>query len=371
MKRTVGIFAFAATISPALVAHAQTAYWQSTVRYDSGGQTAAATNGSGAGYDIDAHLGGSGGGNYDYAVWYDSSVWGNSYWSGGWELPYPNGTDSFDSGFWLSASADPTSSSLLYTLAFSQTPSLKSGNLYGVTFINYQTGTYSGGSLNLGNGYGAAGSVAQGFNPSIAQASTNGQTYFLEVQNGEDESHDPAIATNHVQLVWGQLNSDGVSISWPTSNSPSWFANGWFPSVAMWPINGNTFYVAVAWQEQEFNQYGPMDMVVGQWTVGSSTVNWTAYYSSYAVGERPSIAICGRNRSPAVLMEVHDYGNQGWYGYGNIEGGWTTWNGISNDGILDSGVSVNWAHVACNTFWGFESHTDKSGNIYETKFSFN
>jgi hypothetical protein len=337
------------------------------VKVDWGGQTVAATNGVGKGDEIEAHLGGnSKWPNPDFGIWYNGSAWGNSGFTTGSEVP-----TTVDHGYWLGATGDPTDWSPLFTLVFEQFPA--SGNPDAITYVLYQTGTYNGGQLEFGNGQGTVDALSHGFYPSIAEGTTNGHRYFIEVQNGEDTGSAQYNGPNPtLEMVVGELNSDGISIHFLNGDSPTSFGNGWFPTVAMWPINSNSFFVAVAYQEQEENSEGPLDLKVGQWTVGSSTINWTASYPNYAIGGSPSIAICARDRNPAVLIETHGVdGVLGAYTWAPIEGAWTTlpgpWHG---DSIGYFGASVIQPRVACNTYSGFESHNDSSGTIWTTKCNF-
>jgi hypothetical protein len=363
MRRTVCIASFVFVVSGAVSAQAQTVSWGSSASFDWGYQPVAATNGWGAGFEVEQHLGGVPGTLANIDNWDNTGTWSQA-------LGRPS--DNTDQGTWQSVAGDSASSSMLFASAYSWRQADH-------TFLNTRTGTLStNGSLSwVGKDW--ENDPGQGFYPSIAQASIPGHaTQLIMFYNGANCNSLPCSPNGGLYYRTGTLNGDGVTINWGSEHA--WSA-GWFPSVAIAPIsNSNQFFVVEA--HQGTNDTGTsLWMDFGVLTAGQDGVNFAPETQQYDWGLSPSVAICTEgNRTPSVI-EVHNGGwgsTAGWYHAGRIQGcnnsqyPWCT-AALGGSQQFDAGQAVIKPTVACTNNWGYEVHQDGLGGsgLHETRFSIN
>ncbi len=352
--------------------------WRAPVNYDHGYITAAATNGAGAGFEVEQHLGGVGGFFGPAPVWDNTSVWGDSGFGAGVDSSGDCTSPSGNCADWQALAGDTGSSSTLFTSAFSFYGSNGNPGTQEPHYIQFRTGYASGSSII----WAQPGTLAQGFYPTIAEATIPGYaTQFVEIHNGEDKNQGVVPPTATLFYTTGTLRSDGVTIDW---NSQQSFTVGWFASVAMVPMlsGGNATQFLVVDVHQGHNGAGqsgagPLWVDYGTLTPGSGTIDWLPQTQNYDWGLSPAVAICQQDEGGgASLVEVHNGGTSsvGWYNHPAVS--WA--NGFSVSGWggneYDVGEAVYNPHVACTNSWGYETHSDGTtgnDNLFVTKFSLN
>jgi hypothetical protein len=365
MSRSLSIASLIFVVSSAASARAQTVSWGSSVNFDWGYQPVAATNGWGAGFEVEQHLGGVPGTLSMVDIWDNTGTWSQSL---------GRASDNFDTGAWQSVAGDSSSSNMLFVSAYTLW-NADQMYLYTRTGTLSTNGTLSWVGTNWENNPG------QGFYPSIAQANIPGQpTQFIMFYNKTDCSQLPCSPNDGVlAYMTGVLNGDGTTISWGSEHT--WSA-GWYPSVAIAPIvnSSNQFFVVEAHQGTGDNGTS-LWMDFGVLTAGSDSINFAPETQNYDWGASPSVAICAEGgRTPSVI-EVHNGGGgstAGWYHAGRIQGcfnsqyPWCT-AALGNSQQFDIGQAVIKPTVACTNNWGYEVHQDGVGGsgLHETRFSIN